>query len=93
MKVYLWPHTEGIYLVNEDKTEWCKPYFITHPQRMSILKERYNEKTMDKVDLLLTVTNEELQQMVDNAILKWKPMLNFIEAGLHDEYVAEAEIK
>lgn len=41
MKVYLWEHKEGFYLVNENFTMIAKPYFVTHPQRTNFLKERY----------------------------------------------------
>lgn len=92
MKVYMWVGEEGVYLINEKRTMWARPYFISHPQRTNLLKERYDPTLMDKTDLLITVTDEELQQLVDNAVIHWKIMLDYIEAGLF-KVIAEAEIR
>lgn len=96
MKVYLWKHRDGIFLLNEDFTKFCRPYFITHPQRTLLLKARYNG---DKVDLLSSVTNEELQELVNNALLKWKPVLPYAMVdefeeliGFEENYIAVAEV-
>lgn len=97
MRVYLWPHIEGVYLLNEDLTMWSKPYFVTLPQRTLVLKDRY-AKEMNKTDLLCTVTNDELKQLVDNAIIRWKPMLSYMLnskgelEGFAKKYIATTEI-
>lgn len=97
MKVYLWAHVDGVFLLNEDLSMWSKPYFVTHPQRTLLLKERYKEG-MDKNEILFTVTDEELQQLVDNAIINWKPILTFMKYkndelfGFAENYIATAEI-
>lgn len=97
MKVYLWAHVEGVYLLNEDLSMWSKPYFVTHPQRTLVLKERYVDG-MNKTDLLCTVTDNELKQLVENAIIRWKPMLSYMInskgelKGFAEKYIATAEI-
>ena len=64
--------------MNGDVTEWSGPYFITHPQRKLILKNCYDETLMDKVDLLCTVTDEELKQFIDIGVISWKPMFPYM---------------
>ncbi|WP_346235804.1 hypothetical protein MKY04_10100 [Lysinibacillus telephonicus] len=53
MRVYLWAHIEGVYLLNEDLTMWSKPYFVTHQQRTLVLKDRYAEG-INKTELLVS---------------------------------------
>ncbi|WP_421663708.1 hypothetical protein [Lysinibacillus telephonicus] len=97
MKVYLWAHIEGVNLLNEDLSMWSKPYFVTHPQRTLLLKDRYVEG-MNKTDLLCTVTDDELKQLVENAIIRWKPMLSYMInskgelEGFAKKYIATAEL-
>lgn len=97
MKVYLWTHLEGVYLLNENLTMWSKPYFVTHPQRTLVLKDRYVEG-INKTDLLCTVTDDELKKLVDNAIIRWKPMLPYMKnqnselLGFSKKYIATAEL-
>ncbi|WP_400194595.1 hypothetical protein [Lysinibacillus telephonicus] len=96
MKVYLWAHIEGVYLLNEDLSMWSKPYFIKQPQRILLLKERFKEG-MDNIDLLCTINNEELQQLVKNSVINWKPLLPFMKYadielfGFAENYIATAE--
>lgn len=92
MKVYLFQYQDKFYLINEDFSKMCRPYFLSQPQRMLLLKERFNG---DKVELLKSITNEELQQLVDKAILNWKIMLPYMvdTAGkLKGQCIAEAEV-
>ncbi|RHW38683.1 hypothetical protein D1B33_07355 [Lysinibacillus yapensis] len=90
MKVYLWPHKDGIFLVNEDFTMISKPYFITHPQRTSLLKDRFNA-TISREELLSTITDEELQSLVNNSVLRWKSIIPLLP-GFEEEFIAQAEI-
>lgn len=71
MKVYLHEHETGIYLLNEDCTAFCRPYFITHPLRTLILKE----KDLSKEEVLYSVSDDELEQMANNCLLKWRELL------------------
>lgn len=95
LEIYLWSNVEGVYLSNEDFTMWCKPYFISHPQRTLLLKERF-EPGMSKVDLLNTVTNDDLAKLVNNSVMHWKPILPYMlpsdENQFEDSFIAFAEI-
>lgn len=90
MKVYLWEHKEGFYLVNENFTMIAKPYFVTHPQRTNFLKERYTQ-TMSKNELLSLITNDELQILVNDCVIRWKSIIPVIN-GFHNNLIAIAEI-
>lgn len=90
MKVYLWEHKEGFYLVNEDFTMIAKPYFVTHPQRTNLLKERYTPN-MSKGELLSQISNDELQMLVRDCVIRWKSIFHLLN-GFNDNFIAIAEI-
>ncbi|WP_404427331.1 hypothetical protein LG296_01805 [Ureibacillus chungkukjangi] len=90
MKVYLWGHKDGIYLINEDFTMAAKPYFITHPQRTLLLKERI-EPGMDNIKLLSTITDEDLQLLVKDSVIRWKTIIPLLN-GFKENFIAIADI-
>ena len=71
MKIYLHEHSTGVYLLNEDCTAFCRPYFITHPTRTLILRK----KGLSKEEVLFSVTDDELEEMANNCLLKWRELL------------------
>ncbi|MFP7199661.1 hypothetical protein SFC08_01690 [Lysinibacillus halotolerans] len=98
MNVYLWSHKEGVFLVNEKFTMISKPYFVTHPKRTNILKQRF-EPWMEKQNLLATISNEDLQNLVNNSVIHWKSMIPFKvqylkedRYGFEEKYIAKASL-
>ncbi|WP_332650883.1 hypothetical protein [Lysinibacillus sp. 54212] len=79
MRVFLHVTNERGYLFNESYSMISLPEFVTSPDLMILLKDRYDEKTMNNIDLLLTITNEDLQQLVDNALLKWRRAPDYLK--------------
>lgn len=71
MKVYLHDHYSGVYLVNEDYTAFARPYFISHPLRTLLLRN----KGIEKDEVLFNVTDEELETLVNNSVIKWRELL------------------
>lgn len=98
MKVYLWEHKDGIFLVDEDFTRISKPYFITHPQRTNLLKDKLKPGTSNNESLKM-ISDEELQEMVSKSVIRWKEMIQFKliylkeeRYGFTENYIAQAEI-
>lgn len=78
MKVSLWKHANGMFL-NEDFTMVAKPSFnTTSPQRTLILKERF-KTGINKIELLSTITDDELQKFVDESVIHWKPIVPYLK--------------
>ena len=71
MKVHLHDHYSGTYLMNEDYTAFARPYFITHPLRTTLLRE----KGLEKDQALFSVTEEELELLVNNSVIRWRELL------------------
>lgn len=98
MKIFLCEHKDGVFLVDEELSMFAKPYFVTYPQRISLLKERF-EPGLDNMNLLNTVKHEELQELVNKSMIRWKPMIQFKAMyseeeryGFSEEYIAKANI-
>lgn len=91
MKVYLWEHQEGVFLVNEDYTMVSKPYFIKQPKRVAVLKDRVDSGDVSNLELLKSITDEDLQKLVDDAIINWKLITPYL-IGFSEDFIAVAEI-
>lgn len=90
MKVYLWEHVDGVFLINEDYTMVSKPYFIKQPKRVNILKDRA-DSIVSNVELLKSINDEELQKLVTDSVIKWKSIVPYLN-GFNDNFIASAEI-
>lgn len=90
MKVFLWEHIDGVFLVDEDIANVAKPYFISHPQRIVLLKTRV-VIGMSNRELLSTINDDELQELVNQAVIHWKPILPYLK-GFKENFIAAADI-